>query len=205
MLKRLQHLGSLRLKCALWHVVAHGVFVCAVSSRRLVVRGGILACGVTLVQERSRALATLLWFARDCQTIQYSRAKFRWEGQELKLPLVGYSAPSVPGIVDSSGMIPTNKFCFPKIDLPWSCGSRVSQAPFVLPFRSSFLANSFDCGLWRSAMHSLLRLMQNMMLQRKQSRSRQNPLEGPSIADRARNVSRRGTQSCQEKERSKRR
>ena len=45
MLKRLQHLGSLRLECALWRVVAHGVFVCAVSSRRLVVRGGILACG----------------------------------------------------------------------------------------------------------------------------------------------------------------
>ena len=50
MLKRLQHLGSLRLKCALWRAVAHGVFVCAVSSRRLVVRGGSWLA-VTLVQD----------------------------------------------------------------------------------------------------------------------------------------------------------
>ena len=77
-----------------------------------------------------------------------------------QLPLVGYSAPSFPRIVNSSGMIRTNKFA----SLKASCHAlRQSTFASTLLFsrfapRSSFLANSFHCGFCRSAMHSLLRL-----------------------------------------------
>ena len=82
------------------------------------------------------------------------------ERARTQLPLVGYSAPSFPRIVNSSGMIRTNKFA----SLKASCHAlRQSTFASTLLFscfapRSSFLANSFHCGFWRSAMHSLLRL-----------------------------------------------
>lgn len=106
-------------RCGPRRLCVRGVFTASCGARWL------LACGYACAG--SRALAMLLWFARDCQTIQYSRAKFRWEGRELKLPLVGYSAPSFPRIVDPAEMIQTNKILLPRNDLPWCCGSRISS------------------------------------------------------------------------------
>lgn len=153
-------------------------------------RGGILACGaaswlaVTLMQRvliqkgdpfRSwRVLVLLLWFAKKGQTIQYSRTEFRKKKRELNVPLVGYPAPSFSRIVGPRRMIQTNKFCFPEKELPGERQS-ISQAPFVLPFRSSFLANSFHCGFWRSAMRRSFscRGKRDVSEEKKSTRSRQ--------------------------------
>lgn len=162
-------------------------------------RGGILACGaaswlaVTLMQRvliqkgdpfRSwRILVLLLWFAKKGQTIQYSRTEFRKKKRELNVPLVGYPAPSFSRIVGPRRMIQTNKFCFPEKELPGERQS-ISQAPFVLPFRSSFLANSFHCGFWRSAMRRSFSCRgKRDVSEEKNPRGRDKPLEGPSIAD----------------------
>jgi hypothetical protein len=122
------------------------------SRRHFGLRGGILWLAVTLMQRvliqkgdpfRSwRILVLLLWFAKKSQTIQYSRTEFRKKKRDLNVPLVGYPAPSFSRIVGPRRMIQTNKFCFPEKELPGERQS-ISQAPFVLPFRSSFLANSF--------------------------------------------------------------
>jgi len=99
------------------------------SRRHLGLRGGILARSYAYAESahpngddpfRSwRILVLLLWFAKDCQTIQYSRTEFRREGRELNLPLVGHSAPSFGRIVNSSQMNPNQQVVLPRrIELP---------------------------------------------------------------------------------------
>ena len=129
MLKRLQHLGSLRLVvrslasfCALF-----GVLCCA---------RWLLACGDAVGKIMGPRDAPMV--ARDWQAIQYSRTEFRWKGRELNVPLVGCPAPSFPRIANSYGnnLKPTS--LLPQINLPCCRGSRISSTlrspvPLLIP------------------------------------------------------------------------
>ena len=79
MLKRLQHLGSLRL-------VVRSLASCCALLGGLCCARWLLACSDAV--GKIMALATLLWLVRNCRAIQYSRTEFRLEGRELNFLLL---------------------------------------------------------------------------------------------------------------------
>merc|ERR1712176_164952 len=135
MLKRLQHLGSLRL------VVRSLASCCA---------RWLLACGDAVGKIMGPRDAPMARKVLSSHTVFPNRVPLG--RARTQLPLVGYSAPSFPGIVNSSGMIQNQQACLPESTCR-AVAAVESQALFVLPSRSSFLANSVHCGFWRSAMH----------------------------------------------------
>ena len=104
------------------------------------------------------------------------------ERARTQLPLVGYSAPSFPRIIDSSEMNQTNKLASPtrpamvlwQSDLKHLC----SLVPLLIP--CEFLP------LWFRTIGnaSLLRLIRKHDVSG-ETNTRSRPLEGPAIADRA--------------------
>lgn len=124
--------GSIWLTASLVCAVAswaHGVFVCAVASGLTASCGARWHLGLRLrlcrkcSSKRGRSVQIMdprvaPMVCKGLSNHSIFPKKFRLEGRELKLPLVGYPAPSFSRIVDSSGMIQTNKFCFPEIELP---------------------------------------------------------------------------------------
>jgi len=69
-------------------------------------------------------------------------------------PRMSRSLYSLVEIVNSSRMNLNQDVVLPqRIELPCQSDSRLFQATFVLPTRSSSLAHSFHCDFWRSALH----------------------------------------------------
>ena len=135
MLKRLQHLGSLRL-------VVRSLASCCALLGGLCGARWLLACSDAVGKIRpSRCSYGSQGIVEPYSIPEQSSAR---KG-ENSTSLVGYSAPSFPGIVNSSGMIQNQQACLPE-SICRAVAAVESQALFVLPSRSSFLANSFNCG-----------------------------------------------------------
>jgi len=191
MLKRLQHLGSRRLG-------VRGVFTaaCGALLGGLCFARWLLACSDAVGKIMGPRDAPMARKELSSHTVFPNRVPLG--RARTQLPLVGYSAPSFPRIIDSSEMNQTNKLASPNQPAVLSRQSNLKHSSFARPAPHSLRIPSTAVSGDRRCI-SLLRLIRKHVRLRRNKHAVATTVGGSAMADWPRNASLAGHKHVRKK------